>query len=32
MCMPIEELIEDYPYAVVFVDRWFGDTFVVVEN
>ena len=30
--MPIEELIAGYPYAVMFVDRWFGDIFVVVEN
>jgi len=29
MYMPIEELIEDYPYAVTCVDRWFDDIFVV---
>jgi len=32
MYRPIDELLEDYPYAVVFVDRWFDDIFVVVEN
>ena len=32
MYMPIEDLVEDYPYAVAYVDRWFDDIFVVVEN
>ena len=32
MYMAIEDLVEDYDYAVAYVDRWFGDIFVVVEN
>jgi len=32
MYMPIEELMEDYPYAVACVDRWFGDIYVVIDN
>ena len=32
MYMPIEDLIEDYHYEVVFVDRWFDDIFVVLNN
>ena len=32
MFMPIEDLIEDYPYAVAFVDKWFDDIFVMIDN
>jgi len=32
MYMAIEDLVEDYSYAVAYVDRWFDDIFVVVEN
>jgi hypothetical protein len=32
MYMAIEDLIEDYPYAVEYVDRWFDDIFVLVDN
>jgi len=32
MYMAIEDLVEDYPYSVAYVDRWFDDIFVVVEN
>jgi len=32
MYMAIEDLVEDYDYAVAYVDRWFGDIFVVDEN
>ena len=30
MYQPIDELIEDYPYTVVLVDRWLEDIFVVL--
>jgi len=30
MYRPVDELIEDYPYTVVLVDRWLEDIFVVL--
>jgi len=32
MYMPIEDLLENYPYEVALVDRWFDDIYVVIDN